>query len=395
MFTKPGLADSLGVSSALRTKSTSGLSRFQGNNIDTMRNSSQTSTPSRSGAFSPICWQDDHLRLLDQTLLPREEVWLECRSPEDVARAIRRLSVRGAPAIGVAAAFGLVLGALSVPPGKDLDAHLDEVIELLGSTRPTAVNLRWALDKGREIFESNPDLDAKGLATALLNWAGELQAADIAANRRIGAHGEPLFHKGDRVMTHCNTGSLATAGYGTALGVIRASWEADKVTMVWVDETRPLLQGARLTTWELQRLGIPFQLITDSGAGSLMARGLVDRIVVGADRIAANGDTANKIGTYPLAVLAQRHQIPFYVAAPLSTIDQHTPSGAEIPIEEREPEEIMTVFGTRIAPEEARAANFAFDVTPAELITAIITDAGVLVPPYTESIARTLGTAYS
>lgn len=360
-----------------------------------MSDPSQTSTPPQGGAFSPISWQDDHLRLLDQTLLPREEVWLECRTPEDVAGAIRRLSVRGAPAIGVAAAYGLVLGVLYAPPGKGLDVHFEEVVELLGSTRPTAVNLRWALDQGRQIFESNPDLDAEGLATALSTWAEQLHVADVSANRRIGAHGESLFREGDRVMTHCNTGSLATAGYGTALGVIRASWEADKVKMVWVDETRPLLQGARLTTWELMRLGIPFRLITDSSAGSLMARGLVDRVVVGADRIAANGDTANKIGTYPLAVLAQRHRVPFYVAAPLSTIDRHTATGAQIPIEEREPEEITTVFGTRIAPEEARAANFAFDVTPAELITAIITDAGVLSPPYTKSIARALGTAKS
>jgi len=193
---------------------------------------------------------------------------------------------------------------------------------------------------------------------------------------------------GDRVMTHCNAGALATAGYGTALGVIRASWEAGKVEMVWVDETRPLLQGARLTTWELQRQGIPFRLITDSSAGSLLARGLVDRVVVGADRIAANGDTANKIGTYPLAVLAHRHEVPFYVAAPLSTIDPKTATGADIPIEEREPDEVTEVFGTRIAPEEATAANFAFDVTPAELVTAIITDAGVLSPPYTEAIRQ-------
>ena len=192
------------------------------------------------------------------------------------------------------------------------------------------------------------------------------------------------------MITHCNTGALATAGYGTALGVIRAAWEAGKVTMVWVDETRPLLQGARLTTWELQRLGIPFRLVTDSSAGSLLARGLVDRVIVGADRIAANGDTANKIGTYPLAVLAHRHQVPFYVAAPVSTIDPRTASGSDIPIEEREVEEIMEVFGTRIAPREADAANFAFDVSPAELITAIITDVGVLTPPYTESIDRAL-----
>ena len=353
-----------------------------------MNDNSQTSPASENKAFSPILWQRDHLRLLDQTLLPHEEVWLECRAPEDVARAIRCLAVRGAPAIGVAAAYGLVLGVTSVPPGKDLGEHFAEVIELLGSTRPTAVNLRWALDQGQRVFEANIDEGSQGVAAALQQWAGQLHSEDVAANRRIGAYGEPLFSAGDRVITHCNTGALATAGYGTALGVIRAAWEAKKVKMVWVDETRPLLQGARLTTWELQRHGIPFQLVTDSSAGSILARGLADRVVVGADRIAANGDTANKIGTYPLAVLAHRHQVPFYVAAPLSTIDLQTISGSDIPIEEREPAEVTRVFGTPIAPEEAGAANFAFDVTPAELITAIITDLGVLSPPYTETIER-------
>ena len=353
-----------------------------------MNDASQTTPPPGDWTFSPIRWQQDHLRLLDQTRLPQEEEWLECRTPEDVARAIRRLAVRGAPAIGVAAAYGLVLGILTAPAGKDLGDHFGDVIQLLGSTRPTAVNLRWALDQGREVFEDNADRNAAALVAALSAWAEQLHAADVAANRRIGSYGQALFGEGDRVMTHCNTGSLATAGYGTALGVIRAAWETGKVEMVWVDETRPLLQGARLTTWELQRLAIPFRLITDSSAGLLLARGLVDRVVVGADRIAANGDTANKIGTYPLAVLAHRHGVPFYVAAPLSTIDPQTATGAQIPIEEREPDEIVTVFGTRIAPEGAGAANFAFDVTPAELITAIITDVGVLSRPYAEAIDK-------
>jgi methylthioribose-1-phosphate isomerase len=353
-----------------------------------MSDDSRTTPPPGGRTFSPIRWQQDHLRLLDQTRLPREEEWLECRTPEDVARAIRSLAVRGAPAIGVAAAYGLVLGILTAPSDKDLADHFGEVVQLLGSTRPTAVNLRWALDQGKEVFEDNIDKAAAEVVAALLAWAGQLHAGDVAANRRIGSYGQALFREGDRVLTHCNTGSLATAGYGTALGVIRAAWDAGKVEMVWVDETRPLLQGARLTTWELQRLGIPFQLIADSSAGSLLARNLVDRVVVGADRIAANGDTANKIGTYPLAVLALRHGVPFYVAAPLSTIDLQTATGSQIPIEERQPEEIVTVFGTRIAPEGASAANFAFDVTPAELITAIITDSGVLSPPYTEAIER-------
>jgi methylthioribose-1-phosphate isomerase len=284
---------------------------------------------------------------------------------------------------------------LTLPPGAALGGHFEAVRELLGSTRPTAVNLRWALEQGQVVFDANAELGRQGVATALLAWAERLHAEDIEANRSIGAHGKELFEAGDRVMTHCNTGALATAGYGTALGVIRAAWESGKLEMVWVDETRPLLQGARLTAWELQRLTIPFRLITDSSAGSLMARGLVDRVVVGADRIAANGDTANKIGTYPLAVLAHRHGVPFYVAAPLSTVDATTASGGEIPIEERDESEVTRVFGTRVAPDRAEAANFAFDVTPAELIQAIITDVGVLSPPYTESIARALAQAQS
>jgi len=341
--------------------------------------------------FSPIRWIDDHLQLLDQTRLPKEEVWLECRQPEDVAAAICRLSVRGAPAIGVTAAYGLVVGLVSGAPDVDHRKRFSEVSELLGRTRPTAVNLRWALDRGRAVFDAVADQGREGALEALLEWAHEVHAADIEANRRIGSFGAELFAAEDRVLTHCNTGALATAGYGTALGVIQSSWAAGKVKMVWVDETRPLLQGARLTAWELESLGIPYRVVTDSSAGSLMSRGLVDRIVVGADRIAANGDTANKIGTYPLAVLAERHGVPFYVAAPVSTIDGATPTGHEIPIEERDPMEVKEVFGTEVTPSEADAANFAFDVTPNELISAIITDVGALRSPYEESIAIALG----
>jgi methylthioribose-1-phosphate isomerase len=340
--------------------------------------------------FSPIRWVDDHLELLDQTKLPREETWLECRRPEDVADAIYRLSVRGAPAIGVSAAYGLVVGLLSGPDAQDHRERFAEVSDLLGRTRPTAVNLKWALERGRRVFDEVADRDRGEAVGALLEWAHQLHADDIEANRRIGANGAQLFAAEDRVLTHCNTGALATAGYGTALGVIQSAWEADRLSMVWVDETRPLLQGARLTAWELQRLEIPFRVITDSSAGSLMSRGLVDRIVVGADRIAANGDTANKVGTYPLAVLAERHGVPFYVAAPLSTIDNETPTGAQIPIEERDPTEVKEVFGTQVTPPEADAANYAFDVTPNELIAAIITDAGVLKAPYGESIRQAL-----
>src|SRR6185369_15099546 len=279
-------------------------------------------------AFTPIRWEDDHLRLLEQTLLPAEEVWIDCTEPEQVADAIRRLAVRGAPAIGIAAAYGLVLGMRSVAPDAGsaaLATRFEEVSELLGSTRPTAVNLRWALTRAHEVFTHSQGAGRDAVVRDLLACAQTIHAQDLQANLRMGEHGAALFAQGSRVLTHCNAGALATAGYGTAIGVIQSAWATGKVGMVWVDETRPLLQGARLTAWELKRQGIPFRLVTDSSAGTLMAQGLVDRIVVGADRIAANGDTANKIGTYTVAVLAHRHSVPFYVAAPLSTIDPATP----------------------------------------------------------------------
>jgi methylthioribose-1-phosphate isomerase len=346
--------------------------------------------------FSPLAWRGDHLELLEQTLLPREEVWIECHTPEDVADAIRRLAVRGAPAIGVAAAYGLVLGTAGQAGATPEAARrrFEEVSALLAATRPTAVNLAWALERGRRVVEARLAAgDAAGLQAELLAWAQRLHADDIETNRRIGEHGAELFAPGDRVLTHCNAGALATAGYGTALGVIESAWRRGRVSEVWVDETRPLLQGARLTAWELRRLGVPHRLVTDSSAGSLMTRGLVDRIVVGADRIAANGDTANKIGTYVLAVLAHRHGVPFYVAAPLSTVDPATPTGAGIPIEERAAGEVTDVFGTRIAPDDTAAANPAFDVTPAELVSAIITEVGVLRAPYEETLAAALAQA--
>ncbi|MFL6194187.1 MAG: S-methyl-5-thioribose-1-phosphate isomerase [Thermoanaerobaculia bacterium] len=341
--------------------------------------------------FSPMRWEGPGLRMLDQTRLPVEEVWIDCATPEHVADAIRRLAVRGAPAIGVAAAYGLVLGMRTVTDPDRLAGRFAEVSELLGSTRPTAVNLRWALERGRKVFEDNRERGPEAVATALLDWARELHAEDVRVNRRIGEHGAVLFAQGSRVLTHCNTGSLATAGYGTALGVIQSAWRDGRVKQVWVDETRPLLQGARLTAWELKMLGIPFRLVTDNSAGALMSQNLVDGIVVGADRIAANGDTANKIGTYTVAVLAHRHGIPFYIAAPLSTIDRATLTGAQIPIEERKGVEVTEVFGTQVAPDDTQALNFAFDVTPAELIAGIITEVGVLRPPYAESIAAAFG----
>src|SRR5436309_2560556 len=295
----------------------------------------QPATAAEPESFSPMRWEGPGLLLLDQTRLPVEEVWMDCETPEQVADAIRRLAVRGAPAIGVAAAYGLVLGLRDVHDPDLLAGRFDEVEALLAATRPTAVNLRWALARGRRVFAESQAAGPAAVSAALLAWAQGLHTADVEANRAIGEHGARLFARGDRILTHCNTGALATAGYGTALGVIQSSFRQGRLGMVWVDETRPLLQGARLTAWELKRLGIPFRLVTDSSAGALMARGMVDRIVVGADRIAANGDTANKIGTYTVAVLAHRHGIPFYIAAPLSTIDRSTATGADIPIEER------------------------------------------------------------
>ncbi len=339
--------------------------------------------------FSPIAWRDDTLYLLDQTLLPREETWLRCDTPQKVADAIYRLSVRGAPAIGVSAAYGLVVGLDIVAADATddaLGARFDEVSALLASTRPTAVNLTWALARGRAVFEGVRDRGVVATRVALLAWAKDVHATDIETNQRMGDNGVPLFSKGDRVLTHCNAGALATGGYGTAIGVITSGHRDGKIAQVWVDETRPLLQGARLTAWELDRLSIPYRLVTDSSVGALMARGLVDRCVVGADRIAANGDVANKIGTYTAAVLAHRHNVPFYVAAPLSTIDLATPNGDAIPIEERASDEVTEFFGTRVAPTETAAQNFAFDVTPAELIAGIITEMGVLHAPYEESI---------
>lgn len=338
--------------------------------------------------FSPLELRGDTLLLLDQTLLPGAEVWLECRRPEDVAEAIKRLAVRGAPAIGVAAGYGLVLALAEVETANESEQKFDSAFELLAATRPTAVNLRWALEQGRKVFDTARDQSVAERRSTLRAWAIELQAQDLAANLRMGDFGANLFAPNDRVLTHCNAGALATAGFGTAIGVITAAHRLGKVALVYVDETRPLLQGARLTAWELDRLRIQHRLVTDSSVGALMSRGLVDRVVVGADRIAANGDAANKIGTYTVAVLAARHGVPFYVAAPCSTIDLATPDGQAIPIEERAEVEVQELAGRRITPAATRALNFAFDVTPHELIAAIITEVGVLEPPYTESIAR-------
>jgi methylthioribose-1-phosphate isomerase len=284
---------------------------------------------------------------------------VRCRSAGEVAECIRSMAVRGAPAIGLAAAYGMALAARG---GEDAEV----AAALLRGTRPTAANLGWAVD--RALAADDPSALAE-----------QLHDEQRDADRRISELGAERFAEGDQALTHCNTGPLATGGFGTAGGVLRAAWEGGRLSQVWVDETRPRLQGARLTAWELRSAGIPFRVIADSAAGGLMARGLVDRVVVGADRIAANGDVANKVGTYPLAVLAARHRVPFYVAAPLSSIDPRTPSGGEIPIEERDPAEVSS---------EGAGFNPAFDVTPAELVTAVFTEIGVLEPPYEESIRR-------
>jgi methylthioribose-1-phosphate isomerase len=318
--------------------------------------------PGKSEAVEHIRWRGDVLELLDQRRLPREIVYVTCHDAHETAVAIREMVVRGAPAIGVTAAFGL---ALAAQRGDDIAAAAAELRE----ARPTAVNLMWAVDRMLR-------------ATDLTKEAEAMFTEDIEANRRLGRFGAELLGQETTVLTHCNAGALATAGYGTALGVIRAAVEAGKRVAVFADETRPYLQGARLTAWELQQDGIDVTLITDNMAGHFFQQGTFDAVVVGADRIAANGDTANKIGTYTVAVLAHAHGVPFYVAAPVSTIDPRTPDGTSIPIEERSAAEVTDIGGVRIAPEGIGVRHPAFDVTPARLISAIITDQGVFRAPY-------------
>jgi methylthioribose-1-phosphate isomerase len=329
------------------------------------------------------------LVLIDQTRLPHATVMIACRSAEDVAHAIKSMQVRGAPAIGVAAAYGMALGAQShaTDDPRAFVEDLERVAGVLRNTRPTAVNLKWALDRMLTTGRAVADRDGVARARAdLLTLAHEMADEDVATNRRMGAFGLELVPGGANVLTHCNTGALATVDYGTALGVIRAAHEAGRQIHVYVDETRPFLQGARLTAWELRQLGVPMTLITDSMAGHFMNRGKVDLVIVGADRIAANGDVANKIGTYTLAVLARENGIPFYVAAPTLTVDLSVRSGADIPIEERSSREVTDIAGSRVAPEGVIAAHPAFDVTPARLVSAIVTERGVLRAPYGASL---------
>jgi methylthioribose-1-phosphate isomerase len=339
-------------------------------------------------SIDTIRWQDDHIVILDQTRLPEQEVYLECRDLDAVAGAIRRLSIRGAPAIGVAAAMGLALAgrALQARNREEFIEQLDGLARRLLETRPTAVNLRWALQRMMLLVRNAAGADIDGLKQALVDEALALHFRDIEANREIGRHGQALVPAQATVMTICNTGTLATAGYGTALGVVRAAVEAGKRVFVAACETRPLLQGARLTAWELQKDGIPFELITDSMAAAYMRRNGVDLVVAGADRIAANGDTANKIGTYSLAILAREHDVPLYIAAPTSTIDMTVTDGEGIPIEERDSGEITVIGGQRIAPEGIQTWNPAFDVTPGRYISGIITERGLLRPPFREAI---------
>jgi methylthioribose-1-phosphate isomerase len=336
--------------------------------------------------------------LIDQLALPREERYVACRTWREVADRISDMTVRGAPAIGVTAAGGIALAAAEAAARADdpaaLRAALEQAASGLLATRPTAVNLRWALDEMRRAWEAAlaaPRATPAAVAAALLARAQAIHDDDVDRCLRIGEHGAALFKAADRILTHCNAGALATAGYGTALGVIRAAAAAHPDISVWVDETRPWLQGARLTAWELQVEGIPYRLISDNMAGYFMRRGEVDGVVVGADRIAANGDTANKIGTYSVSVLAKEHGVPFYVAAPLSTVDMTIESGDAIPIEERDPAEVTAFRGEQVAPEGAQARHPAFDVTPAANITAIVTEAGVLRPPFWPALAAACG----
>jgi methylthioribose-1-phosphate isomerase len=337
-----------------------------------------------------IQWKNDHVVMLDQRLLPHREVYRVYRNYSEVATAIREMVIRGAPAIGVAAAMGVALGAAKAPR-KTFDRDFEKIIITLSKTRPTAINLFWALQRMRRIYSENRSRGVEAVQRALKEEAQKIYQEDIAANKQLGKFGASLLRNAKQIMTHCNAGALATAGYGTALGVLRALKASGKQFEVFVNETRPFLQGARLTAWELKKEKIPATLITDNMAGYLIQKGKVDAVVVGCDRIAANGDVANKIGTYTLAVLARRHGIPFYVAGPTSSIDVNCRSGDEIPIEQRDPKEVSHIFGKPVAPKGMKIFNPAFDVTAHDLITAIITEKGVINPPYQQNIRTHVG----
>lgn len=334
-----------------------------------------------------IEWKDEQVIMIDQRRLPLEEVYVKCRHYEEVAEAIETMVIRGAPAIGVAAAYGMALAVRNMKDKASLD-EFNAAYRRLEKTRPTARNLFWALERMRALYDKHKQEDPGRIRDIFLQEAEKMDREDAATCRRIGEHGREVITSGQTILTHCNAGALATAGYGTALGVIRAAHEALGNIKVYADETRPFLQGARLTCWELKQDNIPVYLITDNMAGYLMHKGEVDVIVTGADRIAANGDTANKIGTYSLSVLARENGLPFYIAAPLSTIDFNLDDGREIPIEERDPQEVLTAGGQPIAPPDIPVRNPAFDITPAEYITGIITEFGIVRPPYRHSLAH-------
>lgn len=343
----------------------------------------------KTQSFEIVDWQDNCVVLLDQRLLPQEEKYVRLTDYRDVAQAIQNMTVRGAPAIGVTAAFAVALGALQSKAGdkKELKRELETICNILFQTRPTAVNLEWGLNRMKQAFKENEDLALNSLKQKLIETAKQIKHDDIQTNRLIGKYGQEILEDGDTVLTHCNAGALATAGYGTALGVIYAAREAGKNISVYCDETRPVLQGARLSAWELKKHGVPVTVITDSMAGWLMKAGKIQKVIVGADRIAANGDAANKIGTYSVAINAKFHNIPFYVAAPFSTIDIQTKSGKDIPIEERNHSELSEFNSKRIVPEGVAVFNPSFDVTDANLIWGILTERGVILPPYEKKLA--------
>ena len=346
-----------------------------------------------------IEWKDDSIVMIDQRKLPSAEVYVTCKTATEMAKAIKTMVIRGAPAIGVAAAMGIALGMRKSKASgtKQFVTEFQKTCDLMAATRPTAVNLFWAIDRMKRAFADAAQAgdSVSEIKQRLEAEAHRIHDEDVASCRSMGAHGAALVPDSARILTHCNAGALATAGYGTALGVIRAAVEQGKAVSVLADETRPFLQGARLTAWELVKDGIDTTVITDNMAGTMMRQGHVDLVVVGADRIAANGDVANKVGTYAVAVLAKVHQIPFYVAAPVSTVDLNTPDGGQIPIEERNEREVTHVGSARLTPGGVRIRNPAFDVTPAEYVTAIVTERGIARPPYDESLARLLSAPMS
>jgi methylthioribose-1-phosphate isomerase len=333
-------------------------------------------------------WTDHGVRFIDQTKLPTEETYVTCKTHQEVANVIRDMVVRGAPAIGVAAAMGIALGVKNSKAEStgDLKRDFDQICDVIGKTRPTAVNLFWAIRRMKDKFETLRVRPVPQIKQALIDEARRIHAEDIAINQAMGRHGAALMPASGGVLTHCNAGALATAGYGTALGVIRAAVERGKKIHVFADETRPFLQGSRLTAWELVKDGIPTTVISDNMSGAMMQQGKISAVIVGADRIAANGDVANKIGTYTVAVLAKEHGIPFYVAAPISTVDLDTPDGSQIPIEQRNPAEVTHIAGKAMTPEGVGIENPAFDVTPAKYVTAIVTERGIARAPYAQSL---------